>query len=91
MYEFPVNDLPVIKSDWEKIQGKVMQGKAHELSEGDTFYLGACRKGAGGAKEKLRTQPFSSIGAPSRAFSFKQGYLTRLILDTQDESALGRN
>jgi DNA mismatch repair protein MutH len=89
MYEIPVNDLPVIKSDWEKIQGKVMLGKAHELSEGDTFYLGACRKGAGGAKEKLRTQPFSSIGAPSRAFSFKQGYLTRLILDTQDESALG--
>jgi DNA mismatch repair protein MutH len=89
MYEIPVADLPVIKSDWEKIQRKVLQGKAHELSEGDTFYLGACRKGAGGTKEKLKPQPFSTIGAPARAFSLKQGYLTRLILDSQDDSHLG--
>lgn len=89
MYEIPAADLPVIKSDWEKIQGKVLQGKAHELSEGDTFYLGACRKGAGGTKEKLRSQPFSNTGAPARAFSLKQGYLTRLILGTQDDSHLG--
>ena len=89
MYEIPDTDLPVIKSDWEKIQAKVLQGKAHELSEGDTFYLGACRKGSGGTKEKLKSQPFSTIGAPGRAFSFKQGYLTRLILDTQEESELG--
>lgn len=89
MYEIPDADLPVIKSDWEKIQAKVLQGKAHELSEGDTFYLGACRKGSGGTKEKLKSQPFSTIGAPGRAFSFKQGYLTRLILDVQEESELG--
>ena len=89
MYEIPAADLQIIKSDWEKIQMTVLQGRAHELSEGDTFYLGACRKGAGGTKEKLRSQPFSSIGAPSRAFSFKQGYLSRLILDSQDESYLG--
>jgi DNA mismatch repair protein MutH len=91
MYAIPVADLPIIKSDWEKIQTKVLQGKAHELSEGDTFYLGACRKGAGGTKEKLKSQPFSAIGAPGRAFSFKQGYLTRLVLDTQEESELGVN
>ncbi len=89
MYEIPDVDLPVIKSDWEKIQAKVIQGKAHELSEGDTFYLGACRKGAGGTKEKLKSQPFSTIGAPGRAFSFKQAYLTRLILGFQEESELG--
>ena len=89
MYEIPEIDLPVIKSDWEKIQQKVLDGKAHELSEGDTFYLGACRKGAGGVKEKLRSQPFSTVGAPSRAFSFKQGYLSRLIVDTQEDSTLG--
>ena len=89
MYEIPEIDLPVIKSDWEKIQKKVLEGKAHELSEGDTFYLGACRKGAGGVKEKLRSQPFSTVGAPSRAFSFKQGYLSRLIVDTQEDSTLG--
>lgn len=89
MYEIPATDLPIIKSDWEKIQAKVLQGKAHELSEGDTFYLGACRKGSGGTKEKLKSQPFSTIGAPGRAFSFKQGYLTKLILDVQGESELG--
>ncbi len=89
MYEVPEIDLPVIKSDWEKIQKKVLEGKAHELSEGDTFYLGACRKGAGGVKEKLKSQPFSTVGAPSRAFSFKQGYLSRLIVDSQEDSTLG--
>ncbi len=89
MYEIPEIDLPVIKSDWEKIQKKVLEGKAHELSEGDTFYLGACRKGAGGVKEKLKSQPFSTVGAPSRAFSFKQGYLSRLIVDSQEDSTLG--
>ena len=89
MYEIPEADLPVIKSDWEKIQMKVLAGKAHELSEGDTFYLGACRKGSGGAKEKLKSQPFSATGAPGRAFSFKQGYLTRLISDSQQDVYLG--
>ncbi len=89
MYEIPELDLPVIRADWEKIRLKVVQGKAHELSEGDTFYLGACRKGAGGTKEKLASQPFSEIGAPARAFSFKQSYLNRLILDSQQEDSLG--
>ena len=89
LYEIPESDLPIIRSDWEKIQGKVLQGKAHEISEGDTFYLGACRKGAGGTKEKLRTQPFSEVGAPARAFSFKQNYLNQLILGSQSVSLLG--
>lgn len=79
MYEIPASDLSVIKSDWEKIRQKVLDGKAHEISEGDTFYLGACRKGAGGTKEALRTQPYSEIKAKGRAFSLKQGYLDKLI------------
>lgn len=79
LYQIPDADLATIKSDWETIQKKVLEGKAHELSEGDTFYLGACRKGAGGVKEPLRTQPFSHIGAKARAFSFKQNYLSYLI------------
>lgn len=79
LYELPEADLPIIRKDWELIQKKVLDGKAHELSEGDTFYLGACRKGAGGEGEPLRSQPFSPIGAKSRAFSFKQNYLNFLI------------
>ena len=41
-WNFPVNDLEIIKRDWETIKKKITDGKAHELSEGDTFYLGAC-------------------------------------------------
>lgn len=75
----PDEDARAIKNDWEFIRNKVMQGKAHELSEGDTFFLGACRKGSGGESETLRSQPFSSEKAKARAFSFKQSYVNRLI------------
>lgn len=79
LFELLKNDVDTIKSDWEFIQNKVRDKKAHELSEGDTYYLGACRKGSGGETEKLKNQPFSEELAKSRAFSFKQGYLTQLI------------
>lgn len=88
MYEIPPEDLIVIRKDWELIRGKVLDGKAHELSEGDTFYLGACRKGAGGVNEKSRKQPFSAIGAPARAFSLKQGYLNQIISTSQSDVSI---
>ncbi len=92
LYELPNEDIQQIKLDWETIQAKVLAGKAHELSEGDTFYLGACRKGSGGPNESLRSQPFSDTKAKSRAFCFKQGYLDLLIqshLDLFTEIASG--
>ena len=79
LYEFPAEDLPQIIKDWEFIRDKVRAGKAHELSEGDTFYLGACRKGSGGDKEHLRTQPNSLVKAKARALSLKNGYLSTLV------------
>jgi DNA mismatch repair protein MutH len=79
LYSIPERDFATIKSDWEQIQRKVAEGKAHELSEGDTYFLGACRKGAGGDKEALRNQPNSPIGAPARAFSLKQGYFNKVL------------
>lgn len=79
LYEIPANDLEQIRADWEVIREKVRAGKAHELSEGDTFYLGACRKGSGGDSEKLRKQPKSDVLAKSRAFSFKPNYLNLVI------------
>ena len=78
-FRIPPEDLATIRKDWELIQSKVRAGKAHELSEGDTYFLGACRKGAGGPKEPLRVQPFSAIKAKARAFCLKQGYVTSLI------------
>lgn len=79
LYKIEKHDLATIKRDWEFIKNKVLEGKAHELSEGDTFYLGACRKGSGGPGEKLRQQPFSEMGAKARAFSFKPTYVNSLI------------
>lgn len=79
LYNLLETDEKIIRKDWEFIRNKIEKGKAHELSEGDTLYLGACRKGSGGEKEKLREQPNSTVGAKSRAFSFKPEYLNSLL------------
>lgn len=79
LFEFPLEDLEIIRRDWEAIKQKIKEGKAHELSEGDTYYLGACRKGSGGASEKLRNQPFSEVKAKARAFSLKPSYVNKII------------
>jgi DNA mismatch repair protein MutH len=78
-------DSAIIQRDWETIQAKVASGLAHELSEGDTLYLGACRKGSGGANESLRSQPFSVIPAPARAFALKQSYLSKIVQGHSDD------
>lgn len=73
-------DLLTIKRDWEIIRQKAIEDKAHELSEGDTNYLKASRKGSGGPNEVLRKQ--SNPKAPlakSRGFSIKQSFFTTLI------------
>lgn len=77
LYTYPEDDLEIIKNDWEIIVGKIRAGKAEELSEGDTMYLGACTKGAN--KNSLRQQPFSDIPAMQRAFSLKASYMTTLV------------
>lgn len=70
-------DSLVIKNDYELIKQKVIAGKAHLLSEGDTSYLGACTKGATG-KDRTK-QPFSDIPAMPRAFSLKNSYMTGIL------------
>lgn len=82
-WSFPSTDLEIIRKDWELIKKKIAEGKAHELSEGDTFYLGACTKGANA--ETTRKQPFSDIPAKQRAFSFKQGYVNHIIASIANE------
>ena len=90
LYRISEHDEAVIRRDWEFIREKVREGKAHEISEGDTYYLGACRKGAGGPDEALRPQPFSDQGAKARAFSFKPSYMNILIEGLDEEKpALG--
>lgn len=74
LWEPNKRDLEIIEKDWESIVDKVKNGRAHEISEGDTLYLGACTKGSTSEKS-LKKQPFSLIKAKSRAFSFKRSYM----------------
>jgi DNA mismatch repair protein MutH len=83
-WSFPSTDLEIIKKDWETITKKIAEGKAHELSEGDTFYLGACTKGANALT--VRKQPFSEIPAKQRAYSFKQGYVNHIIASIANDT-----
>lgn len=78
LWQYPEEDLRIIKEDWEIINAKIRAGKADELSEGDTFYLGACTKGTTASKS-LREQPFSKTKAKQRAYSLKQGYVNHII------------
>lgn len=75
LFEFPENDLEIIKKDWETIHNKVKNGQAYDLSESDTYYLAACTKGAGGGQ--LTNAP--GRRAKPRAYSLKQSYMTSLL------------
>lgn len=86
-YQISGEDLEIIKADYEKIVRMIQAGRAHELSEGMTNYLGACTKGAT-AEKSLRAQFYPLIHedgsleykpAKSRAFSLKQSFMTSLV------------
>lgn len=78
LWKLPEKDLLIIRHDYEVIIDKIKRGEAHLLSEGDTMYLGACRKGQKG--DSMMEQPNSDKGAPRRAFSLKMAYM-RTVLD----------
>ena len=77
LWKLPEKDLLIIRKDYETIIEKIRRGEAHLLSEGDTMYLGACRKGQKG--DSLMSQPYSSEGAPRRAFSLKMAYMRTVL------------
>ncbi len=94
-------ELRIIREDWDVIEGYVMRGEAHLLSERHTKYLAACTKGTGHGKD-LRTQPFSSELAKQRALSFKASFMTDLFhshpdindvlsIDDSDSKAIAEN
>lgn len=84
LWKFSETDLEIIRLDWISIVTKIKKGNAHELSEGDTNYLGACTKGIN-SKNK-REQPFSDIPAMQRAFCLKQCYVNSIISDSLDNT-----
>ena len=77
LFQFPESDLEIIKKDYYTIIDKIKKGKAHEISEGDTNYLGACTKGANA--NSIREQPFNDIVAQQRAFCLKQSYMSYIL------------
>lgn len=77
LWQIPEKDLILIKNDYETIANRVRKGEAHLISEGDTMYLGACRKGQKG--DSPQRQPFSNIRANKRAFCLKPAYMRYIL------------
>ena len=77
LFSPPKQDIEIIRNDFELITAKIREGKAHELSEGDTLYLGAAPKAA--TSEDRRKQPCNDKLAKPRAFAFKNSYMTYIL------------
>lgn len=75
----PKEDLEIIIQDYEKINQKIKDGKAHELSESDTLYLGACTKGSTAIKSVQPQFYGEHIPAKRRNFCFKQSYMNYIL------------
>lgn len=75
----PEADLEIIKNDYKYIVHMIMEGKAHEISEGDTMYLGACTKGSTAEKSTVPQFYGDKIPARKRAFCFKNSYMTYVL------------
>lgn len=75
----PEEDLEIIKQDYNYIINKIQSGKAHEISEGDTLYLGACTKGSTALKS-LQPQYYGDhTPAKKRNFCFKRKYMDYVL------------
>lgn len=75
----PKEDLEIIIQDYEKINQKIKDGKAHELSESDTLYLGACTKGSTALKSMQPQFYGNHTPAKRRNFCFKQSYMNYIL------------
>jgi len=75
----PQEDMDIIIQDYKIIVDKIQSGKAHELSESDTMYLGACTKGATAEKSTVPQYYAPSIPARKRAFCYKVSYMTYVL------------
>ena len=96
-------DMNIIREDYEKIISYVQDGRADELSEGLTTYLGACTKGP--READMWTEQFypfidpvtgtkETRQAKRRAFSLKRSYMdyvlhTRVLADRKPNESIG--
>jgi len=70
-------DIQIMKQDYQVITDKIRNGKAHELSGGDTLYLEAAPKAS--TSRDRRKQPYGDELAKPRAFAFKNSYMTYVL------------
>ncbi len=91
LWSLPEKDLLIIEQDYKKIVSKISTGHAHELSEGDTTYLGACRKGQKGDPDVVYTlrNGVTPPPAPRRAFSLKTQYMRTILQYVQEHNSDG--
>jgi len=82
LWNFPEVDRKIIEDDWKKIHWKIVHGLAHEISEGDTLYLGACPKGSRAGAEMRNQYVEGAPKAQQRAYSIKSKYLNTIILES---------
>ena len=84
----PEEDMKIIRADYEKIISYIQDGRADELSEGMTTYLGACTKGATEATMwvdqyyeyfNTDTGEIEHRRAKRRAFSLKRSYMDYVL------------
>ena len=88
MVRLPEEDMKIIRADYEKIISYIQDGRADELSEGMTTYLGACTKGATEATMwvdqyyeyfNTDTGEVEHRRAKRRAFSLKRSYMDYVL------------
>lgn len=83
LFSIPERDLDIIEDDYKKIVSYIKSGRADELSEGMTTYLGACTKGSTAAKSWVdQYYPYIDESgnavhrkAKKRAFCLKRQYM----------------
>lgn len=89
LWSIPDEDLYTIKRDWEVVVNKVREGRAHEISSGDTLYLEACTKAAD--SDVRCSQPYSDIPAKPRAWALKRSYMTAVTKRMLDAQGIQRD
>lgn len=77
LIEISEKDLKIIRQDWNKISEYINSNQADQLSEGLTYYLGACTKSATG--DNFTKQKYTDVPAKPRAYSFKSKFINELI------------
>ena len=79
-------EMKIIEQDYKIIRNKILSGNAHLLSDSDTTFLSASRKGH---KENPSKYKHSKIPAKRRAWSLKTTFMTRVVRAHYDNIVSG--